>query len=181
MLFGIVMEALSHLLVVAVNEGLLLGFSVNTIANRPLMESHLLFADDTLIFCDADLCQIEKLRDILLLFEFVSSLKINLGKFELVPMGEVSNMGDLVVVLGCRQSLLPLKYFGLPLGAKLKEGWIWNPILEKLQNRLVVWKHLYLFKRGKLTLIKSTLSSLPTYLLSLFPIPVEVASCIEKI
>lgn len=54
------------------------------------MMSHLLFADDTLIFCDADLSQIAKLLDILLLFEAVSGLKINLGKSELVLSGEVS-------------------------------------------------------------------------------------------
>lgn len=54
------------------------------------MMSHLLFADDTLIFCDADLSQIAKLLDILLLFEAVSGLNINLGKSELVLSGEVS-------------------------------------------------------------------------------------------
>ena len=73
------------------------------------MMSHLLFTDDTLIFCDADLSQIAKLWDILLLFEAVSGLKINLGKSELVPVGELSNMGDMVVLLGCRQSSPPMK------------------------------------------------------------------------
>ena len=42
-------------------------------------------------------------------------------------------------------------------------------------------KHLYLSKGGRVVLIKSTLSYLPTYLLSLFPIPAEVAKRIEKI
>ena len=53
---------------------------------------------------------------------------------------------------------------------------IWNPILEKMERRLVGWKRLYLFKGGRVTLIKSTLSNLPTYFLSLFPIPAAVAS-----
>jgi hypothetical protein len=34
---------------------------------------------------------------------------------------------------------------------------------------------------GRVVLITSTLSNLPTYLLSLFPIPADVAKCIEKI
>jgi hypothetical protein len=42
-------------------------------------------------------------------------------------------------------------------------------------------KRLYLSKGGRLTLIKSTLSNLPTYYLSLFPIPASVAKRIEKI
>ena len=40
---------------------------------------------------------------------------------------------------------------------------------------------MYLSKGGHLTLLKSTLSNLPTYFLSLFPILAEVAKRIEKI
>ena len=44
---------------------------------------------------------------------------------------------------------------------------IWNLILEKIERKLAGWKKLYLSKGGRLTLLKSTLSSLPTYFLSL--------------
>ena len=47
--------------------------------------------------------------------------------------------------------------------------------------RLAGWKKLYLSKGGRLMLLKSTLSSLPTYFLSLFTIPTHVANKIEKI
>ena len=70
---------------------------------------------------------------------------------------------------------------GLPLGASHKEETIWNPVLEKMERRLAGWKRLYLFKGGKVTLIKSPLSNLPTYFLSLLPIPVKVANCMEKL
>ena len=40
---------------------------------------------------------------------------------------------------------------------------------------------MYLSKGDKATLIKSTLSSLPTYFLSLFPVPVKVANYMEKL
>jgi len=46
---------------------------------------------------------------------------------------------------------------------------------------LAGWKRLYLSKGGRLTLINSTLSSLPTYLLSLFPILARVANRLEKL
>ena len=65
------------------------------------MVTHLLFADDTLIFCDASASQVEYLREILASFEAVSGLHINLAKSELVPIGEVTNMGKLVALLGC--------------------------------------------------------------------------------
>jgi hypothetical protein len=41
----------------------------------------------------------------------------------------------------------------------------------KTQHSKFSWKRLYLSKGGRVTLIKSSLSNLPTYLLSLFPIP----------
>ena len=42
-------------------------------------------------------------------------------------------------------------------------------------------KCLYLSKGGCVTLIKSTLSSIPTYLLSLLPMPASVANRLEKL
>ena len=43
-----------------------------------------------------------------------------------------------------------------------------------------LWKRIYLSKWGRLTLIKSTLSSLLTYFLS-FPLPASIARPIETI
>ena len=53
--------------------------------------------------------------------------------------------------------------------------------MERMEKRLVGWKKLYLSKEGRLTLIKSTLSSLPSYYLSLFPLPMEIARRLEKL
>ena len=61
----------------------------------------------------------------------MSGLHINLAKSELVLVGNVLNMGELVALLGCRQASLPMNYLGLPLGAKFKDRAIWNSILEK--------------------------------------------------
>ena len=50
LLFDIVMEALSRMLDVAASAGQLSGFSMGGTAGSLVMVSHLLFADDTLIF-----------------------------------------------------------------------------------------------------------------------------------
>ena len=72
----------------------------------------------------------------------------------MVSMGVVHNIELLVNVLVYKQCSLPMKYLGLPLGAKFKEKTIWNPILEKMERRLAGWKQLYLSKGGRVTLIK---------------------------
>ena len=50
-----------------------------------------------------------------------------------------------------------------------------------MERRLAEWKRLYLSKGGKITLIKSTLFSLPMYFLSLLPLPRKVANRMEKL
>ena len=143
--------------------------------------SYLLFANDTLIFCDANLNQILILCMVLIWFKAVLGLKINMGKLELVPVGVFHNIEILLNVLDRKQGTLPMKYLGLPLGVKFKDKTIWNPILEKVERKLVGWKHLYLSRGGSVTLIKDTLLNLPTYFLSLFLIPAPVTNHIAKI
>jgi hypothetical protein len=64
LLFVFVMEALSCTLSAGINDGLLEGFKVGNVA-----VSHLLFADDTLIFCEDNPDQLAYLQGIFLLFE----------------------------------------------------------------------------------------------------------------
>ena len=130
-LFDIFMEALSRMLVSSTAAGQFSGFTVGNEAGSLMSVSHLLFVDDTLVFCDNT--HITALRGILFRFEEMSGLRINLGKSELVPVGDVPNFQELVEILGCRESALLLKYLGLPLGASFKDKSIWNPILEKME------------------------------------------------
>ena len=64
--------------------------------------------------------------------------------------------------IGCKIGVLPT-YLGLPLGAhhNLMAGW--DNIEERFWKKLALWKRQYISKRGRLTLLRSTLSSLPIY------------------
>jgi hypothetical protein len=139
-LFVIVMEALSRMLSATVNGGFLSGFSVGSRHSGVVNISHLLFADDTLVFCGAKPDHLCYLRALFLCFEAVSGLKINLAKSELVLVGNVENVDGLAGILGCRVSSLPLKYLGLPLGASYKAKSIWDGVIEKIERRWLVGK-----------------------------------------
>jgi hypothetical protein len=125
--------------------------------------SHLLFTDNTLIFSDANLDHILHLRLLFTWFEAISGLKINLSKSEVDPVGQVPDIKLLANIMGCNITYLPMSYLGLPLGAKFKSKQIWDPILEKMERKLAGWQRMYFSKGGRVTLIKSTLSNLPTY------------------
>jgi hypothetical protein len=174
------MEALSKMFVVSIRKGFLLGFLVGSGSNRVFNISHLLFADDSLVFCGANPDHLRFLQVLFLSFEAVLGLKIIMAKLVLVPVGDVDNMDELADIMGCGVSSLPLKYFGLPLGAPFKAKSIWDDVVGKIERRLASWKRMYLSKGCRVTLIKSILSNQPTYFLPLFPIPSSVASRIEK-
>ena len=54
-------------------------------------------------------------------------------------------------------------------------------MIGRFEKRLSGWKAAYLSKGGRITLIKSVLSSIPTYFLSLFPLPASVANRLEAL
>ena len=72
-LFIIVMYAFSKMLDKAVRDRLMSGIRLGPTRNS-LQVIHLLFVDDTLVLCDADLGQILFLRLVLFWFEVVSGL-----------------------------------------------------------------------------------------------------------
>ena len=56
------------------------GFRVDGRRGGRVCVSHLLFADDTILFCDADEEQILHVRMLLLYFQAVTGLKVNVLK-----------------------------------------------------------------------------------------------------
>lgn len=88
-LFIFMMKTLSHLLIRAKEGGFIDGFSVGERDDVGVEVSHLLFADDTLILCDASKEKLECVSWVFMWFEAIFRLKINLEKSELIPMGEV--------------------------------------------------------------------------------------------
>ena len=125
--------------------------------------SHLLFVDDTIFFCKALKDQLIYLRWVLFWFKASSGLKINLDKSEIYKVGDVDNLDSQSTVLGCQIGQLPSTYLGLPLGAPHKSVAAWDVIVERMRKKLALWKTNYISKGGRITLIKSTLASLPIY------------------
>jgi hypothetical protein len=79
-----------------------------------------LFANDTVVFSGASWVQVQAIGDLLICFELVSGVKVNLAKSVLVPVGEVSDFGALAEILGCEVGSLPITYLGMPLGLGLR-------------------------------------------------------------
>ena len=68
-------------------EGLIRGFGAGNNAAAGLSISHFLYADDTVLFCDASPEQLCYDRMVLTCFEAVMGLRVNMAKSEMVPVG----------------------------------------------------------------------------------------------
>ncbi|RVW52701.1 putative ribonuclease H protein [Vitis vinifera] len=95
--------------------------------------------------------------------------------------GGVEDMDRAAAVFGCKVGNLPTTYLGLPLGAPHNSCRVWDVVEERFKRNLATWKKQYLSKGGRLTLIKSTLSNIPIYFMSLFVIPRKMRLRLEKI
>ncbi|XP_075479416.1 uncharacterized protein LOC142520298 [Primulina tabacum] len=87
----------------------------------------------------------------------------------------------LASAIGCKQEQWPIKYLGVPLGGNLTKLEFWAPVISKMSTKLASWKKAYLSRGGRLTLIKSVLSALPTYFMSIFKVPTSVAKQLEAL
>ncbi len=114
LLFLLVMEVLSRLFKKTEERGFIQGFQVGAATGSGLGISHLLYADDTILFCDACPEQVTYIRRVLTCFEAVIGLRVNMIKSEMMPIGEVENLYSLADILSCRVGALPLNYLGMP-------------------------------------------------------------------
>ena len=110
------MEILNQQLFKARSEGFIKEFKVGSSSGVGRDMLHLLFADNNLLFCKANSEQLRYLSWVFLWFEAIFGLKVNRDKSEVIPVGRVESLKNIVSVLGCRIRKLP-SYLGLPLGA----------------------------------------------------------------
>ncbi|RVX13803.1 putative ribonuclease H protein [Vitis vinifera] len=157
-LFVMGMEVLSVLITRAVEGGFIYGCRIWRGRGQAVNISHLLFADDTIVFCEAKKEFLTYLSWILFWFEAASGLKINLDKSMVIPVGEVEGVHEMAAEIGCRVGQLPAVYLGLPLRVVNRASSAWDGVEEK-----------------------STLASIPLYQMSLFRMPKSVARRLEKL
>ena len=100
-LFVLGMEAFSILIGKDASKGFLLGYKISNRSGDVVQITHLLFADDSLVFCKASRDHMAYLSWILAWFEAILGLKINLEKAFILLVGDVRNLEVLASELGC--------------------------------------------------------------------------------
>ncbi|KAK2644589.1 hypothetical protein Ddye_019784 [Dipteronia dyeriana] len=144
--------------------------------------SHLQFADDTLVFLQPKEQYLQNARRILRCYELVSGLRLNFHKMSIVDVGKVCDQSrDWVGIFRCVRAALPISYLGLTLGGHPGSKIFWSDLVRLVERRLAPWKKIFLNKGGRLVLIKSVLTNLPTYFMSVFTMPISITQTIERL
>ncbi|XP_026398230.1 uncharacterized protein LOC113294010 [Papaver somniferum] len=104
--------------------------------------------DDTIFFVDHKKEELHNLFSALHCFEFITGLKVNTSKTRLITVGDVPELSLWAEEVGCTTDSLPFMYMGMPLGAKSGSKGIWDPIIEKFDARLSIWRRISLSKGG---------------------------------
>jgi hypothetical protein len=118
--------------------------------------THLQFADDTLLLIEPSDLGIANLKLLLLSFENMSGLKINLSKSEVVIAGTLdAERARMANLLNCRLGAFPITYLGLPVSDKALQISDWNLLTDKVGHRVDPWQGLFLASAGRLELTNS--------------------------
>ena len=160
-------------------RGLLASFQT---AGRPGGVPLLQYADDTIYFMEGSVAAAEKVSALLDMFSDFSGLSLNRAKSTFIGFGMSAEERDRCPrILDTPVGSLPIRYLGLPF----VEGRIttreWQPVLEAMERRLGGWRARLLSRGRRLVLLKAGLSTIPTYFMSVFRLPVVISKRMEAI
>lgn len=157
--FILAMEGIHAALAGATNKSLFRGIKLPY--SEPSI-SHLFYVDDTIFVGNWYYSTIQNLYRILKCFHVSSDLKVNFHMSQLFSRGiHDSEPYHMAHTLGCLKGPFSFIYLGIPIGSNMSLNKHWIPIVEKFQDRLLIWKTNTLSFGGRLTLIKSVFGSLP--------------------
>ncbi|GJS54022.1 RNA-directed DNA polymerase, eukaryota [Tanacetum coccineum] len=111
-----------------------------------------------------------------------SGLRLNLHKSKIMGIAvEDELVSRAALKMGCSTLKAPFSYLGIKVGGSMSRIKAWDDIVEKLQSRLSKWKMNTLSAGGRLTLVKSVLSSTPIYYMSMYKVPSQVLKHLEGV
>ena len=145
--------------------------------------SHLLFADDILLFSKARNSQVRLLMSVLNNFCEASGLKVNVDKSQVMCSKNVSRRrwDNFTAISSLRFTSTLGKYLGFPLvnGKMTKSEF--QVIIDKINGKLSTWKGKLLNRTGLLCLANSVMSSIPIYLMQSLWVPQSVYLKIDSL
>lgn len=176
-LFVLAMECLSRLLLSRYEAGLI-GYHPRT---EQLKISHLMFADDVMVFFDGTSNSLHGISECLDDFASWSGLQMNPTKTELFTSGINRSESAAITSYGFPSGKFPIRYLGLPLMSRKLRISEYAPLMLKLSSRLQSWSAKILSFAGRLQLLKTVIFGTVTFWLSAYILPKGCIKTIESL
>uniref|UniRef100_A0A453EAU8 Reverse transcriptase domain-containing protein n=1 Tax=Aegilops tauschii subsp. strangulata TaxID=200361 RepID=A0A453EAU8_AEGTS len=144
--------------------------------------SHLLFADDTLLFFKASQEQALEVKKALDLYNTATGQSLNYNKCSLFfgTSCPESVQAEVRLTLQVTSTSFEERYLGLPTPeGRLSKG-RFQSLQTSLTKRLIQWGDGHLAQPGRETLIKSVALSLPTHIMGLFKLPYSLCDDLTR-
>ncbi|XP_060972512.1 uncharacterized protein LOC133038395 [Cannabis sativa] len=179
-LFILCSEGLSAVLQDFQNRNLLSGIAISRQA--PSI-THLLFIDDSFLFCTANRQSCENLHHALSLYSKASGQMVNFAKSSILfspnTSQEIRNLFFQTFQLEDREFIT--KYLGLPQCLSRVKYPAFTFLKDKVANIIHSWNHKWFSRAGKETLIKAVLQAIPSYAMACYRSPTKICKEIESL
>ncbi|XP_024038343.1 uncharacterized protein LOC112097373 [Citrus clementina] len=145
--------------------------------------SHLLFADDSLVFTRASDTDCQNLKKIFDCYSATSGQLFNFEKSSMFLNGNISagQASKIKEIFQLNIVSRHEKYLGLPSMIGRKRSSFFNDIKLKIHNKVSNWQHKFFSAGGKEVLIKAATQAIPAYAMSVFKIPMGICDDIQRI
>ncbi|CAJ2652835.1 unnamed protein product [Trifolium pratense] len=150
------------------------------IARQAPKISHLLFADDSLLFARASSTEADVILSVLAEYQQASGQVVNLDKSEVSFSQNVRNEEKEMIRnrMGVKTVDNHSKYLGLPVVFGRSKKLIFSLVIDRVWKKVKGWKENYLSRAGKEILIKAVAQAIPNYIMSCYKLP---ESCCQEI
>ncbi|KAL3623019.1 hypothetical protein CASFOL_031835 [Castilleja foliolosa] len=125
--------------------------------------SHLMFADDMILFCNGGQKNMKRIKELLQMYEVSSGQQINYHKSEMYLSRHIceDRKKALQALMHCKTAELPFQYLGAPIYKGRGKSSYFEAVIQKIIRKMEGWKSNFLTFSGKALLLKTVLGSIP--------------------
>jgi hypothetical protein len=176
-LFVLMMNSLNRLLAKATELGIL-----RRLPRRDLVTSVSLYADDVVIFCHPDETELRAVRGIVGLFGQASGLHTNFAKCSVSPIAcSDEEANGAAGLMECQLAPFPVKYLGIPLSIRRLSAASFQPLVDKIADKLPTWRASMMPRAGRLALIRAVLAAIPLHQLMVLSLDKKTLKQVNKV
>lgn len=158
------MEGLGQAIKSAKEEGKIQGLKLS--GNKHDL-THKKFVDDTMLQGNPTVKEALAYKQIPRDFAMAAGTKVSLSKSKIFFFNtNIVIQRNISRILGFQRDMLPSKYLGVFLTDKSLRKLIWEPVINKLQDKTRKWRSRSLNLAGRLVLTKFVLQSIPIFMFS---------------